>query len=633
MLNQNARRTGAAGVIARALGALGAATLLLTSTGWGALAGDTGFGAVNPKAYQGAAAARTKPVVESGVRSVALPNGFTLIPKDSAVQLWRTANGTIQVGRGCACSADSPPWGLDPSKICAAWLTITPEGFFDSSAKGAELVRVERGREVYSFDQFYQSLHRPDLVLEKLAGDADGKVREAAAKLDLTKVAGSGAAPQVVIGSPTGGATVNVDQVGVESTITDQGGGIGRVEWRVNGTTLGVEERGLGRGEGSTSGARTITVRQTLSLTPGENVIEVAAYNGDGLIASLPAVLKVTRTGQDSTRPRLNVLAVGINDYFDSRLRLAFAASDAKTIADGVRQAGNALYERVDVTTVLDAEATHANLDKVFAEVANKVRPQDVFLFFLAGHGKTIDGRYYFLPQDFRYQGEDSIIKRTIGQDQFQKWFSHIAARKSIMLYDTCESGSLTSERPQERGLGRVEEERTALDRLTQATGRTVLSASTDDTPALEGYKGHGVFTYVLLDALGQADTNGDGVIDVTELASYVDRSVPKVSFAAFKVHQIPQMKIVGSNFPVINQTVVLPSASEAAAPFIPSKPTHVVTTAAEVFANAAKDAPVHELTPGMAVTLVQTQSDWTLVARNGKALGYIASKDLIPIQ
>jgi hypothetical protein len=57
MLNQDARRTGAAGFMARALGALGAATLLLTSTGWSALAGDTGFGAVNLKAYQGAAAA------------------------------------------------------------------------------------------------------------------------------------------------------------------------------------------------------------------------------------------------------------------------------------------------------------------------------------------------------------------------------------------------------------------------------------------------------------------------------------------------------------------------------------------------------------------------------------------------
>ena len=60
MLKQNARRTGAAGVIARALGTLGAATLLLTSTGWGALAGDTGFGAVNPMAYQGAATGTVK---------------------------------------------------------------------------------------------------------------------------------------------------------------------------------------------------------------------------------------------------------------------------------------------------------------------------------------------------------------------------------------------------------------------------------------------------------------------------------------------------------------------------------------------------------------------------------------------
>ena len=55
MINQNARRTGAAGVIARALGTLGAAALLLTSTGWGALAGDTGYGAVNLRAYMSAA--------------------------------------------------------------------------------------------------------------------------------------------------------------------------------------------------------------------------------------------------------------------------------------------------------------------------------------------------------------------------------------------------------------------------------------------------------------------------------------------------------------------------------------------------------------------------------------------------
>jgi hypothetical protein len=35
----------------------------------------------------------------------------------------------------------------------------------------------------FAADQFYQRLYRPDLVREKLAGDPNGKVRDAEAKL------------------------------------------------------------------------------------------------------------------------------------------------------------------------------------------------------------------------------------------------------------------------------------------------------------------------------------------------------------------------------------------------------------------------------------------------------------------
>jgi hypothetical protein len=66
MINQTPGRTGTA-CIARALCTLGAAVLLLTSTGWGALAGDTGFAAVNAKAYQGAAAPTAAPKAASTV--------------------------------------------------------------------------------------------------------------------------------------------------------------------------------------------------------------------------------------------------------------------------------------------------------------------------------------------------------------------------------------------------------------------------------------------------------------------------------------------------------------------------------------------------------------------------------------
>jgi hypothetical protein len=196
------------------------------------------------------------------------------------------------------------------------------------------------------------------------------------------------------------------------------------------------------------------------------------------------------------------VLAVGVNEYWDSALHLSFASPDAKTLSDGLKQAGTKLYERIEIKTVLDADATAEKLDGVFSELSKQVRPQDVFVFFLAGHGKTVDARFYFLPQDFRYAGEDSIIK-----------------------------------------------------------------------------KGHGVFTYTLLAGLDAADANGDGVIDVTELAQYVDRRLDVKS-----------------------------EASQAA-------------------------NTLSRLAPGAQVYLMRTENGWTLVARDGQKLGYVKEGALLRLQ
>jgi WD40 repeat protein/uncharacterized caspase-like protein len=506
------------------------------------------------------------------------------------------------------------------------WVTITPEGFFDASANGAKLLTIVRGLEVYSIEQAYQSLYRPDLVREKLAGDPQGKVREAAAKLDLAKVMASGGAPRVQIMTPKAGAAVADEQVEVEASITEQGGGVGRIEWRVNGVTLGVETRGLARPAGNTT-----TVRRKLALEPGDNRIEITAYNAQGLMASEPARISVKWAGDKaSLPPRLYVLAVGVNDYWDSRLKLNFAAVDAIATADALRRAGGGLYERVEVTTVLDAQATSATLDRIFSELGEKVRPRDVFVFFLAGHGKTWEGRYYFLPPDFRYRDDSSFASSGIGQDRFQEWFARIPARKSVLLYDTCESGSLIGERVALRGLERV----AALEKMTRAMGRTVLSASTDDAPALEGYRGHGVFTYVLLEGLGQARSTADGLISVTDLATYIDERVPELSNAVFKMRQVPQMNIVGSNFPLVRKTAVLPATAGPPTMTTPAKPTHVVITAANVREAAKSDAIiVTQLTAGTQVHLVETNGAWVLVAREGRRLGYLAANELARLQ
>ena len=176
------------------------------------------------------------------------------------------------------------------------------------------------------------------------------------------------------------------------------------------------------------------------------------------------------------------------------------AVSGCQGPDEALRKAGEKLYESIEITTLLDGDVTTTGLDKVFGEVGKKVRSQDVFVFFLAGHGKTVDGRYFFLPQDFRYDGKDSITirgeARSVGRNGLPGYRRARAYRSTI----PGESGSLTGARVAERGLERV----AALDRMTRAMGRTVLTASTDDAPALEGFRGHGVFTYAVLDAFGR---------------------------------------------------------------------------------------------------------------------------------
>ena len=512
------------------------------------------------------------------------------------------------------------------------WLVITPEGFFNASALGAEMLSVIQGLKPLKIGRVYDALYRPDLVAEKLAGDPKGLVKEAAAKLDLAKVLQSGAAPKVLITSPQPGTEAPSDEILVDAEIVDQGGSTGRVEWRVNGVTLGVEgERGLARLEGTQPQAaapapKSQKLSRTLFLDPGDNNIEIVAYNGANLIASEPARITVTLAATASiSPPKLYVMAIGINDYYDGRLRLTYAVPDATQISAALQKAGAGHYESIEIVTLTDTQVTVDGLSRAFEALSKTVRPKDVLVFFAAGHGKTVDGRYYYLPRDFRYQTEASIAENGIGQDKWQAWFAKIPARKSILIYDTCESGTLTGQ--QQFAMRSGLEQQAALGRLIQATGRTVLTAATSDRPALEGYKGHGVFTYALLDGLGQGDRNGNGLIEVTELAGYIDAAVPEITQAAFGIRQLPQMSIQGSDFALVKKIDALGAAPVAASATaeVPSKPTHVVFEAVKVFKDAGgQGESVLELAPATTFAVVKTENGWSIVARDGKVLGYV---------
>ncbi|MCK1389042.1 WD40 repeat domain-containing protein, partial [Bradyrhizobium sp. 21] len=238
-----------------------------------------------------------------------------------AVRIWDSKTGNTLISL----------YGADDGN----WAAVTPEGFFDGSAEGIRNISIVKGLQVYSIDQVYNVLYRPDMVRAKLAGDPDGKVKAAAAQLDLNKVMASGAAPQVTIASPVSGISSAVEEIEVQATIADQGGGVGNVEWHVNGMTFDVGARGIkriensaGKANGAPGDVQTVTRRLKLEL--GDNRIEVLVYNAQNLIASEPVQITVKWDGDKAvTQPKLYIVSVGVNDYYDSRLHLAYAVPDA----------------------------------------------------------------------------------------------------------------------------------------------------------------------------------------------------------------------------------------------------------------------------------------------------------------
>ena len=504
-----------------------------------------------------------------------------------------------------------------------SWIVRTPEGFFNASEGGAKHLILVRGFDTLSIDQVHDALYRPDLVREALAGDPDGKVAAAAARLDLDKVVASGFPPRIVALTSLDGDSVAGDAVEMSAELEVRSGGVGRVEWRVNGIVQGTESRGLSRPAAPSQEAARLHKR--LFLVPGENVVSVTVYNEANLIASDPVEIVVTSTWTEVPRPKLHVLAAGVNDYFDSHLALNYATSDARAIGQALKRAGHGLYDSVEVTYLLDREVSADGLTSAFERLGREVRPQDVFVFFLAGHGKTVDGRYYFLPRDFRFRDIEDLTQTSISQDQLQSWVAQVSAQKSVLLLDTCESGSLTMEAVS-RGL----ERKTAIDRLSRAVGRTILTASTDTQPALEGFRQHGLFTWTLLEAFAAADTDGDGEVEINELIGYVDERLPVLSEAAFGYRQVPQYKSRGNIFP-LGRSVELVSETGR---LIPRTPTHVVIRETEVLEDYNDpESVIDAYVPGVTVRVVERSGDWVLIAVDGVGIGWTETARLATLQ
>lgn len=433
------------------------------------------------------------------------------------------------------------------------WLTYTPEGYFNGSPDGINnFVHLVNGMEVTGLDQVAETLFRPDLVAAKLRGE-DISAKENA--VSLTELVSSGDAPLVQFVNPP--ASSSKRDITVNFSVQDAGGGVGAVYLKINGKVIqladGSRKLELVGGNANTtqkSSGKTTNFSHLLTLQNGENTLEAYATNAAGKIESRHAVAKISWQGS-TAKPNLYVLAVGVNKYRDKSLWLNYAVPDATSIADSFRSVKGNLYQSVNVTTVFDGDVTADGISSAFNSLAGKVGADDVFIFYLSGHGTThTDGDYYFIPVDFRFRNAQSVPETAVSKHFITEQLSKIKAQKTLVMLDTCNSGAFISTGA--RGMA----EKTAIDRLSRATGQATIAASSDTQSAMEGYEGHGIFTFVILEGLsGKADTNKDGYVSLSELSAYAEEKVPDYCYAKWGYEQYPQVDLrKQSNFPLVGK-------------------------------------------------------------------------------
>lgn len=291
--------------------------------------------------------------------------------------------------------------------------------------------------------------------------------------------------------------------------------------------------------------------------------------------------------GLQPVKGKAYVVTMGVNAYQDESWDLTYAANDARRMQEDLTQRlkRSGLFEEQDVVglslisdyrrdelgnrTVISDLATKGNLRAVLevlsgkragrdleniipgAERLRRARPEDRILITFSGHGDTQDGEFYLLPYDIgagddrdRKQVDTHLLDRSISTAELSHWMRDVDGGEIVLIVDACYSSASVGPEFKPGPLGNR-----GLGQLAYDKGMRILAATQAQDVALESKRlRHGLLTYSLLvDGLekGEADSNRDGRIELSEWLQFATEGVPRLYEEAGKsrsrVYQIPK--------------------------------------------------------------------------------------------
>lgn len=428
------------------------------------------------------------------------------------------------------------------------WVAWTPEGFFASSGAQADDFigfHLNRGRDqaagFISAVQLRERFYQPGLISHRLDSDGDSRLAEAVQQFgDLRQILNRNEGRQPIIELLSSSQVSVLGPVEVRIKVRDDGGGITRFRYRVDGVEM--DGRLL-------TAVRSEQQSRSFDLPGGRHEILVSAVNRRG-VESVPLRVRAEVLAGSAPESTGHVFAAGVTAYRERTLTGGprFAADDAQTVARQIEEQHRRTLRRVSTRLLVNEKANSDGIRSALADLAREVAPQDIVVVYLAGRSRSVEGEYQFVAHDASFAGSEGFRKRTPGADDWRTALARLRSTRGVLLLDLCGSGALRQ--GQVRGSS---DEKDALERLARLSGRAIIASVTSDHVSCQGLNEHGLLTQALLEGFaGKARRNDRQALDVRDLSAYVQERLPEISRQKWGYEIFPFVSVEEPTFAVL---------------------------------------------------------------------------------
>jgi HEAT repeat protein len=407
--------------------------------------------------------------------------------------------------------------------------TLEAKSELEQESKNAAKKESQLREEIVSITVLAEKTRAEAEAAKKEINTLRDREKQLAAQVDeLKKRLNRGMAPVVVISKPEDGIRVQMPTTMLHIVAVDDKG-IRSLGISLNDKPIELEAT---RGVHVVGGAlkKKIAISEKLNLQEGQNDIKISVVDSDGIEAE-----EIITIFWEKQRGKIWAAIIGINKYSKAR-NLKYAVNDALAFQYYLRDYIGVAKENIFFLS--NQDATRDNIQSLLGtKLKRKVSKEDTVLIFYAGHGavetdpSSPDGdgfEKYLLPFDANL---NDLYASAISMDEVRKIFMRIRSDRLIFIADTCYSGA-SGGRTMLSTKTRANLSDKFYERISKGKGRVIISScSANEVSKEDDDLQHGIFSYYMLEGLkGKADQDGDGIITVSELFSYISRKVPEAS-------------------------------------------------------------------------------------------------------